>query len=222
VRPPRPPRRPGARPLHPRPLSHPPPSAAAPQATQTRREAVGVELYGYQQTLAKLQAALQKAQEGCGVVNGARCAAVWGRCRWRRRTRSPAPTPPRARSAPPQLPRQQLEKDLQAARRQLDAAAAAAGDGRAQAERHQRELDRLGATLKQVEEHSQKVGGRGRGAGGVPGRRSGGGQPRAWQQRKAGARRGAAGSDPPLRPRRAPAAPPRAPPRRHRSWARSQ
>ena len=36
----------------------------APQAqrTQQRRESVGVELYGYQQTLARLQLALEKAQ----------------------------------------------------------------------------------------------------------------------------------------------------------------
>lgn len=43
------------------------------QRTQQQREAVGVELYGYQQTLAKLQMALEKAQESYAESNATRC-----------------------------------------------------------------------------------------------------------------------------------------------------
>jgi hypothetical protein len=64
--------RPHASVLTPAPPHAPP--ALIPQRTQQRREAVGVELYGYQQTLARLQLALAKAQESYGDTNGAR----WG------------------------------------------------------------------------------------------------------------------------------------------------
>ena len=68
----------------PRPRS-PLPALLAPQRTQQQRETVGVELYGYQQTLAKLQNALDKARDtyagasstrcACGARNGGACAA---------------------------------------------------------------------------------------------------------------------------------------------------
>lgn len=43
------------------------------------------------------------------------------------------------------------------ARATHEAAAAATREEAAAAEKHQRELDRLGATLKQVEEYNEKV-----------------------------------------------------------------
>jgi hypothetical protein len=51
-------------------------SATTLQRAQQQREALGVELYGFQQTLAKLQLALAKAREGLAETSDARC-------RWR-------------------------------------------------------------------------------------------------------------------------------------------
>ncbi|GBF90586.1 hypothetical protein Rsub_03158 [Raphidocelis subcapitata] len=84
---------------------------------QQQREAVGVELYGFQQTLAKLQLALAKAQEGLAETSEAR---------------------------------QQIEADVAAAQALLEEQLGVAKQERAAVERSQRELDRLGETLKQV------------------------------------------------------------------------
>jgi hypothetical protein len=56
--------------------------------------------------------------------------------------------------------RQQVEQELSALRAQLEQQAASTKEERAQVEHNQRELDRLGVTLKQVEEYNEKVGGR--------------------------------------------------------------
>lgn len=50
-----------------------------------------------------------------------------------------------------------MEEDLVQARATHEAAVAATREEAAAAEKHQRELDRLGATLKQVEEYNEKV-----------------------------------------------------------------
>lgn len=50
-----------------------------------------------------------------------------------------------------------MEAELAAKREELQGGEAAAKQEREQAERHQRELDRLGATLKQVEAYNEQV-----------------------------------------------------------------
>eukprot|EP00898_Chlorokybus_atmophyticus_P004526 jgi/Chlat1/5074/Chrsp33S08960 len=88
------------------------------------REAAGVELYGVQQQLARLQLQLERAHEGATALRDARAAA---------------------------------EADLQEMRGLTADRSRAAGEGQKQVAGVQVELDRLGATLKQVEAYNAKV-----------------------------------------------------------------
>lgn len=48
------------------------PAHSAMQRAKKQREEVGVEMYGYQQSLAKLQMTLGHAQEGCASLSNGR------------------------------------------------------------------------------------------------------------------------------------------------------
>ncbi|GFR48625.1 hypothetical protein Agub_g10540 [Astrephomene gubernaculifera] len=94
------------------------------QQAKTKREALGVELYGFQQNLAKLQLALEQTHQNYQVIN---------------RTR------------------EQCEEQLQQLRQQMALEETDTKGERTRVEKFQLELDRLGATLKQVEEYNEAM-----------------------------------------------------------------
>ncbi|GLC36058.1 hypothetical protein PLESTB_000533200 [Pleodorina starrii] len=91
---------------------------------KSKREALGVELYGFQQNLAKLQLSLEQTHQNYQVINRAR---------------------------------QQCEEQLTQLRQQLTVEEGDTKGERTRVEKFQLELDRLGATLKQVEEYNEAM-----------------------------------------------------------------
>eukprot|EP00877_Chromochloris_zofingiensis_P014228 jgi/Chrzof1/9059/Cz03g34170.t1 len=89
-----------------------------------QRETVGVELYGYQQNLAKLQLALEKTQDNYQAISRIRV---------------------------------QAEQDLATMRQRLASEDNMTKQERQKAEQVQRELDRLGSTLKQIESYNEQM-----------------------------------------------------------------
>ncbi|KXZ41238.1 hypothetical protein GPECTOR_620g711 [Gonium pectorale] len=98
--------------------------ANALKQAKAKREALGVELYGFQQNLAKLQLALEQTHQTYQVINRAR---------------------------------EQCEEQLGQLRQQMAAEEGDTKGERGRVERFQLELDRLGATLKQVEEYNEAM-----------------------------------------------------------------
>lgn len=98
--------------------------ANALKQAKTKREALGVELYGFQQNLAKLQLALEQTHQNYQVINQTR---------------------------------QQCEDQLQQLRSNIGNEEGVTKAERGRVERFQMELDRLGATLKQVEEYNEAM-----------------------------------------------------------------
>ncbi|KAG2423494.1 hypothetical protein HXX76_015242 [Chlamydomonas incerta] len=98
--------------------------ANALKQAKARREALGVELYGFQQNLAKLQLNLETTHQNYQVINRAR---------------------------------QQCEDQLIQLKQQLSLEDGDTKGERSRVEKFQLELDRLGATLKQVEEYNEAM-----------------------------------------------------------------
>ncbi|GIL43650.1 hypothetical protein Vafri_1318 [Volvox africanus] len=98
--------------------------ANALQQAKSKREALGVELYGFQQNLAKLQLSLEQTHQNYQVIN---------------------------------RERQQCEEQLQQLRQQMTVEEGDTKGERTRVEKFQLELDRLGATLKQVEEYNEAM-----------------------------------------------------------------
>eukprot|EP00878_Enallax_costatus_P030136 GHUV01032788.1.p1 GENE.GHUV01032788.1~~GHUV01032788.1.p1 ORF type:complete len:692 (+),score=266.59 GHUV01032788.1:452-2527(+) len=92
--------------------------------TKKQREEVGVELYGYQQNLAKLQMSLEKAQENYQALSDQRMRA---------------------------------EQELTQLKKTLDSQQTVTKQEAQRAEAVQRELDRLGATLRQIEAYNESM-----------------------------------------------------------------
>jgi len=91
---------------------------------KNKRESIGVELYGYQQSLAKLQLQLEQTHQNHQVINKIRL---------------------------------QAEDALQKLRRNISEEDAATKMDRVAVEKQQLELDRLAATLKQVEAYNENM-----------------------------------------------------------------
>ncbi|KAG2494199.1 hypothetical protein HYH03_007557 [Edaphochlamys debaryana] len=98
--------------------------ANALKQAKTKREALGVELYGFQQNLAKLQLQLEQTHQNYQTVNQRRM---------------------------------QCEEQLQHLRQQAALEGGDTKEERSRVEKFQLELDRLGATLKQVEEYNEAM-----------------------------------------------------------------
>ncbi|PNH05352.1 Coiled-coil domain-containing protein 40 [Tetrabaena socialis] len=98
--------------------------ANALKQAKAKREALGVELYGFQQNLAKLQLSLEQTHQDYQVINRAR---------------------------------EQCEEQLRQLRSQLSQDDGDTKGERSRVETFQLELDRLGATLKQVEEYNEAM-----------------------------------------------------------------
>lgn len=94
------------------------------QAAKVKREAVGVELYGFQQNLAKLQLALEKTHETYQTINQVRM---------------------------------QVEEELLKMRSDADNEEVLTKSDRTKVERFQSELDKLAATLKQIEAYNEQM-----------------------------------------------------------------
>jgi len=91
---------------------------------KAKRETIGVELYGFQQNLAKLQLNLEQTHQNYQIISKART---------------------------------QAEEQVQQLRRALGEQETDTKQERATVEQHQLELDRLGATLKQVEAYNEAM-----------------------------------------------------------------
>jgi len=91
---------------------------------KTKRENIGVELYGFQQSLAKLQMQLEQTHQNFQVINKIRA---------------------------------QAEDELASLRKNLQESDTDTKGERARVEKHQMELDRLAATLKQIEDYNEQM-----------------------------------------------------------------
>lgn len=94
------------------------------QVAKQRRENIGVELYGFQQTLAKLQLQLESTHQNYQVISNVRA---------------------------------QAEDQLGSLRKMMTESETDTKGERTRVEKHQLELDRLGATLKQVEAYNEAM-----------------------------------------------------------------
>eukprot|EP00798_Chlamydomonas_sp_ICE-L_P001679 gene1679-33074_t len=94
------------------------------QAAKQRRENIGVELYGFQQSLAKLQLQLETTHQNYQAISNIRA---------------------------------QAEEELVTLRANLNEKEGVTKEDRAKVEKHQMELDRLAATLKQVEAYNEEM-----------------------------------------------------------------